>query len=104
MDPVGSLSYGAPADLPGNAFTMGGYEFDGWTTSPPPSTTASRSNYFAAGTPISTLDLAPADGGALTLFAQWKAVDYGADDPALLGFLSIPSLCPLEPYGEVGLI
>ena len=93
MDPVGSLSYGAPADLPGNAFTMGGYEFDGWTTSPDLAVDDRKqgSNYFAAGTPISTPDPAPADGGALTLFAQWKAVDYGADDPALLGFLSIPS-------------
>ncbi|WP_233654269.1 hypothetical protein [Eggerthella lenta] len=42
----------------------------------------------------------PADGGALTLFAQWKAVDYGADDPALPGFLSIPSSLSLEPYGD----
>lgn len=102
MDPVGSLSYGAPADLPGNAFTMGGYEFDGWTTSPDLAVGDRKqgSNYFAAGTPISTPDPAPADGGALTLFAQWKAVDYGADDPALLGFLSIPSSLSLEPYGD----
>lgn len=102
MDPVGSLSYGAPADLPGNAFTMGGYEFDGWTTSPDLAVDDRKqgSNYFAAGTPISTPDPAPADGGALTLFAQWKAVDYGADDPALLGFLSIPSSLSLEPYGD----
>lgn len=50
MDPVGSLSYGAPADLPGNAFTMGGYEFDGWTTSPDLAVDDRKqgSNYFAA--------------------------------------------------------
>lgn len=102
MDPVGSLSYGAPADLPGNAFKMGGYEFDGWATSPDLAANDRKqgSNYFAAGTPISTPEPAPAAGGALTLYAQWKAVDYGADDPALLGFLSIPSSLSLEPYGD----
>ena len=59
--PRRSLSYGAPADLPGNAFTMGGYEFDGWTTSPDLAVDDRKqgSNYFAAGTPISTPDPAP---------------------------------------------
>lgn len=99
--PVQGLSYGEPADLPANAFKMGGYAFDGWATSPglAADDRVQDSNYFAPGTQISTPDPAPADGGELTLYAQWRKVDYGADDPALLGFLSIPSSLSLEPYG-----
>lgn len=96
------LAYGESAALPENGFRMGGYAFVGWATSPDlaEANRAEGSNFFPPGVAISTPDPAPADGGTVTLYAQWKAVDYGADDPALLGFLSIPQNIELQPDGD----
>lgn len=101
MGELAGLTYGEPATLPENGFKMGGYEFVGWATSPDlaESDRAEGTNFFSPGSSVATPDPAPVDGGAVTLYAQWKAVDYGADDPALLGFLSIPQHVALEPYG-----
>lgn len=99
---LAGLTYGEPATLPDNGFTMGGYEFVGWATSPdlgetPP---VEGSNFFSPGTKtIATPDPAPAEGGTVTLYAQWKAVDLGDDSPALLGFLSIPQHVSMESSG-----
>lgn len=101
MGELAGLTYGEPATLPENGFEMGGYEFVGWATSPDlaESDRAEGTNFFSPGSSVATPDPAPVNGQAVTLYAQWKAVDYGADDPALLGFLSIPQHVALEPYG-----
>lgn len=101
MGELTGLTYGEPATLPENGFEMGGYELVGWATSPDlaEGDRAEGTNFFSPGSSVATPDPAPVDGGAVTLYAQWKAVDYGADDPALLGFLSIPQHVALEPYG-----
>lgn len=98
---LAGLTYGEPVALPDNGFTMGGYELAGWATSPDlaEGDRAEGANFFSPGSSMATPDPAPAEGGTVTLYAQWKAVDYGANDPALLGFLSIPQHIALEPYG-----
>lgn len=95
------LVYGEQVALPENGFEMGAYVFDGWATSPDlaEGDRVQGSNFFPPGSSIATPSPAPANGGTLVLYAQWKAVDYGADDPALLGFLSIPQHISLEPHG-----
>lgn len=99
---LAGLTYGRPAALPENGFAMGGYAFAGWATSPdlPEGDRTEGSNFFSPGASIATPDPAPVEGGTVTLYAQWKAVDLGADDPALLGFLSIPQHISLEPSGN----
>ena len=96
------LAYGRPALLADNEFSMGGYAFAGWATSAdvPERDRVEGSNFFPAGSSIATPDPAPDEGAMLTLYAQWAAVDYGADDPALLGFLSIPQNIDLQPDGD----
>ena len=95
------LVYGESAPLPENGFKMGAYVFDGWATSPDlaEGDRMEGSNFFSPGASIATPSPAPAHEATLVLYAQWKAVDYGADDPALLGFLSIPQHISLEPHG-----
>lgn len=99
---LAGLTYGQPAALPENGFAMGGYAFAGWATSPdlPEGDRTEGSNFFSPDASIATPDPAPVEGGTVTLCAQWKAVDLGADDPALLGFLSIPQHISLEPSGN----
>lgn len=101
MDALPGLTYGVAASLPANGFRMGGYEFAGWATSPDlvESARVEGSNFFSPDSSMATPDPAPAEGGTVTLYAQWKAVDMGADDPALLGFLSIPIHVSLESAG-----
>lgn len=101
MGDLAGLTYGESTELLENAFKMGGYAFEGWAISPDlaEGDRVEGSNFFSAGSLIATPDPAPVNGGALTLYAQWKVVDYGADDPALLGFLSIPEDISMEPYG-----
>lgn len=99
---LAGLTYGQSAALPENGFAMGGYAFAGWATSPdlPEGDRTEGSNFFSPDASIATPDPAPVEGGTVTLYAQWRAVDLGADDPTLLGFLSIPQHISLEPSGN----
>lgn len=64
-----------------NAFTMGGYDFDGWATSPnlDPASRIDGKNYVKPGGTLVDPDPAPTDGATITLYAQWKVADLGSD-------------------------